>query len=120
MSLSSEQIETLALFNVEPDIVEDFSFTNVDGQSFGRILLCDQRPPCPDCHNKDVKIKGYELKRINYGVLADRKLTLIYRARRYICPVCRRTFYEPNPFCFKAMKISAMRWWLWISRTRFA
>jgi transposase len=70
--------------------------------------LRDQRPPCPDCHNEDVKIKGYELKRINYGVLADRKLILIYRARRYICPVCRRTFYEPNPFCFKAMKISAM------------
>lgn len=108
MPLSNEQIETLALFNVDPDTVEDFSFTNVDGQSFGYILLCDQRPPCPDCHNEDVKIKGYELKRINYGVLADRKLILIYRARRYICPVCRRTFYEPNPFCYKSMKISAM------------
>jgi hypothetical protein len=41
MLLSNEQIETLALFNVDPDIVEDFSFTNVDGQSFGYILLRD-------------------------------------------------------------------------------
>ena len=108
MPLSDEQLDILALFNVDPDIVEDVFFWNSDGQAFGRILLLPQPVNCPSCHNEDLKIKGYEIKRINYGVLTDRKLILLYKARRYRCPVCGRTFYEPNPFCFKAMKISAM------------
>ena len=53
-------------------------------------------------------IKGYELKKINHGILTDRKCILHYSARRYRCPVCGRTFYEHNPFVFSSMKISAL------------
>jgi transposase len=31
---------------------------------------------------------------------------IIYHARRYICPICKKTFYENNPFVVKHDKIS--------------
>lgn len=108
MPLSSAQYDILALFNLESEDVEDISFANEDGQAAIHILLRANYPPCPDCANTEVLIKGYELKKISHGLLTDRKCILYYRARRYRCPVCKRTYYEPNPFCFKSMKISAL------------
>ena len=35
-------------------------------------------------------------------------IVLNYHARRYICPVCNRTYYERNPFVFKKQKISTL------------
>ena len=108
MSLSSQQNDILALFNLESEDIEDISYTNEAELAIIRILLRPDYPPCPDCGNPNVLIKGYELKKINHGILTDRKCILHYRARRYRCPVCGRTFYEHNPFVFSSMKISAL------------
>ncbi len=108
MSLSSQQNDILALFNLESDDIEDISYANEAELAIIRILLRPDYPPCPDCGNPNVLIKGYELKKINHGILTDRKCILHYRARRYRCPVCGRTFYEHNPFVFSSMKISAL------------
>ena len=108
MSLSKEQNDILALFNLENEDVEDVSFSNEEGNAVVRILLRANYPPCPDCGNTDVVIKGYEHKKIKHGILADRRCTLYYKARRYKCPVCKRTYYEFNPFVFGSAKISAL------------
>lgn len=108
MSLNSQQHDILTLFNLESDNVEDISFANEGSNAIIRISLRANYPPCPDCGNKHVLIKGYETKKINHGILTDRKCILYYKARRYRCPVCRRTFYEHNPFTFSSMKISAL------------
>ena len=108
MSLSSQQNDILALFNLESEDIEDISYANEAELAIIRILLRPDYPPCPDCGNPNVLIKGYELKKINHGILTDRKCILHYSARRYRCPVCGRTFYEHNPFVFSSMKISAL------------
>ena len=108
MSLSSKQNDILALFNLESEDIEDISYANEADLAIIRILLRPDYPPCPDCGNKNVLVKGYELKKISYGMLTDRKCIIHYRARRYRCPVCGRTYYEHNPFVFSSMKISAL------------
>ena len=108
MALSDTQNEILALFNLENDDIEDITFSNDSGISSVRILLCALYPPCPVCGNPNVRIKGYDIKKINHGLLADRKCVLHYKARRYECPVCGRSYHEHNPFCFKSMRISAL------------
>lgn len=108
MSLSSKQNDIIALFNLEDTDIEDISYVNEGGKAIVRISLCPDYPRCPDCDNPNVVIKGYELKKINHGILTDRKCILYYKARRYKCPVCKRTYYEHNPFVFSAMKISAL------------
>ena len=108
MSLSKQQNDILALFNLESEDIEDISYSNEADLAIIRILLRPDYPPCPDCGNPDVVIKGYELKKINHGILTDRKCILHYSARRYRCPICGRTFYEHNPFVFSSMKISAL------------
>ena len=108
MALSSKQNDIIELFNLESENVEDISYLNDGTNTIVVISLRPGYPPCPDCGNQNVLIKGYELKKINYDILTDRKCILHYRARRYRCPICQRTFYEPNPFVFHSMKISAL------------
>lgn len=108
MIFTKEKESILALFNLENKDVEDVSLFNESDKAVVHISLCANYPPCPSCGNTDVVIKGYEMKKIKYGVLSDRNCILFYKARRYRCPVCRRTYYEQNPFVFKSMKISAM------------
>jgi len=108
MGLSIHSNDVLALFNLEEDRVESISIHNESNQAVVDVLLRADYPPCPSCGCADVKIKGYTLKHIRHGVLTDRNCILKYNARRYVCPVCKRTYYEHNPFVFGSMKISAM------------
>ena len=94
-------------FGLETDCIESCSSIVRNNQVVLDLKLIDKRPPCPDCGNESVKIKGYVAKKINHSILNDKGCTLVYHARRYICPVCHRTFYEVNPFVFKRMKISS-------------
>ena len=108
MTLDKDKRDILVLFNLENDDVEDVSFLNKDNMAIVDVFLRPSYPPCKDCGNTNVRIKGYVIKKVNHGVLTDRKCILNYHARRYVCPVCGRTFYEPNPFVFNSMKISAL------------
>ena len=108
MSLNSEKQDILALFNLEDEDVEDISFSNMGNCSIADVFLRDERTPCEICGNEHVVIKGYQIKMITHSALTDRKSQIRYHARRYQCTICKKTWYEPNPFCFNSMKISAL------------
>lgn len=108
MSLNSEKQDILALFNLEDEDVEDISFSNMGNCSIADVFLRDDRTPCEICGNEHVVIKGYQIKMITHSALTDRKSQIRYHARRYQCTICKKTWYEPNPFCFNSMKISAL------------
>lgn len=62
---------------------------------------------CPICNTATSKIKGYHLKKIKHSVLNPTPCTIHYNARRYICPICGKTFfYEHNPFTNGSSKLS--------------
>lgn len=108
MSLDKDKNAILSLFNLESENVQDVDYYDDPTGAVISVLLRPDYPPCPDCGCSEVTIKGYERKRIKHGLLSDRNCTILYHARRYKCPVCKRTFYEHNPFCFNSMKISAL------------
>ncbi len=105
--MNKDAILIADLFNLEPDLIESASLTKRNDESFIDVKLKPFPMPCPSCGNDCVKIKGYVNKSINHSVLSNQKTTLIYHARRYVCPICGRTYYESNPFAFKQMKISS-------------
>lgn len=94
-------------FGLEFDSIESCTSILRNGKLVLDVKLVDKRPSCPDCGNESIKIKGYIAKKISHSILTDKECVLVYHARRYICPVCHRTYYETNPFVFKRMKISS-------------
>lgn len=95
------------IFNLDSSILESCSCIRRNEQTIIDVKLLDSRPACPECGNPITKIKGYVTKTIQHSLLADKKCVLQYHARRYICPICHKTFYEYNPFVFQNMKISS-------------
>jgi len=106
--LDEGQKTLCSTLRIEAEDVESISGRKVNDLMFYDVKLIAKFEPCPDCGNASVppKINKYVAKRIDHSVLAGMKCVLVYHARRYQCPICGRTYYEPNPFVFKKQKIS--------------
>lgn len=96
----------LDLFNLSDSDIMNVRFENQQDTSLLFVMLNPHYEPCPTCGNPHIKIKGYIPKKITHSVLSDRACSIIYKARRYVCPICKSTYYEKNPFVFNKMKIS--------------
>ncbi len=112
---SSTEIESFlesmdAFFGIPKCEIEHFHISNV--QRHGKditvfdILLYDHHPPCPHCPCTTPSIHGYRTSRVNHSILAGRNAEIHLKRRRYLCPECRKTFSEDNPFIIKQGKIS--------------
>lgn len=102
-----EGIFLIDLFNLNTKDVQNIQYErDGKGDQIFRIQLAPDPLPCPQCGCTEPHVKNYVDKHINHSVLQDRRATLIYRARRYVCPVCRKTYYEYNPFVFGSQRIS--------------
>lgn len=107
-SSPADQYSILALFNLDEEKVELFEYQKIKDNAGLFIRLRRMNEPCPRCGCGTPEIKEYRVKQIKHSILTDRECILYYQARRYICPVCLKTYYEPNPFVFKSQKISAL------------
>mgnify|MGYP004507430121 FL=1 len=81
----------LQLFNLEYSDVQDVSCIRAGNNVIIDITLASDPVPCPVCGCDQPHIKNYVTKNITHSVLSDRRCTLRYHARRYVCPVCRKT-----------------------------
>ena len=106
MAIPTKEQDILTLFNIEDEDVEHVSLQYTADKLYADILLRSLKPPCPICGNTNVVIKDYTVKHINHSILADRPLIIRYKARRYRCPLCGRSYYEHNPFVSHNRKIS--------------
>ena len=94
-------------FGLEPGEIEDIAYVNRSGNRFVlRIILTNDHDPCPDCGCTQPRVKEYIPKKIKYTDGTGRDCILLYHARRFKCPVCHRTYYEPSPFVQKKGKIA--------------
>lgn len=107
LSQENYQSFVLQLFGLENEDVQSVRYIHAGQDAIVDITLNSHPIPCPECGYPEPKIYNYVLKKIKHSELSDRACTLHYHARRYICPICRKTYYEHNPFVFKNMKISA-------------
>lgn len=103
-----DQYSLLALFNLDEEKVESFEYKKIRNDAGLFIRLKRTNEPCPRCGCENPQIKDYQTKQIKHAVLTDRNCIVYYSARRFICPFCKRTYYEHNPFVFKSQKISAL------------
>lgn len=97
----------LNLFNLSHDRVDAIDIHHDAGTLVATIQLIRQEECCPTCNFPTTSIKGYTNKTIIHSISTQVPCLIQYRARRYLCPACRKTFYEKNPFSHKNMKLSA-------------
>lgn len=106
-SVPSMQIrDFLAAFDLDRANIHDLEIYHENDGLIISIELNVSEHTCPVCGTPTSKIKGYQLKKIRHSVLNPVPCTIHYRARRYVCLICGKTFYEKNPFIATRLKVS--------------
>lgn len=98
----------LEFFNLQNTDVQRISAATVNHVLCADVELPDVRPHCKYCGFDHVRLKETTVKQIKHSNIAGRPCVIRYHAHRYKCLCCGRTFYEENPFVFKAQKISVL------------
>jgi Transposase and inactivated derivatives len=98
----------LQLFNLQDEQVQEIAITHKDGTMNVYIILEKQECTCPACGAKTSTIKDYTIKKILHSLITHIPCRIIYKARRMKCNICSKSFYEPNPFVYRNMKISTL------------
>ena len=62
------------------------------------VRLVNRGGRCKQCGTFTKDIKEYRNKKIVHSFLLNEASSIIYNARRFMCPKCGKTFYETNPF----------------------
>ena len=96
------------LFHLNPDDIANILCTTFNKMMVLVVTLTDKHQACPYCGFTAPKIKEYVTKEITHSALTTQKCIIKYRARRYKCSCCGKTYYEFNPFVFKSQKISIL------------
>lgn len=98
----------LDLFNLEADDVQSFYSERDQERHIFTVVLEPVPEECPTCHSNNCIVHSYVNKRIKHQTMHHENTIMLYKARRYICKDCGRTFYEHNPFVHKGRQISAL------------
>lgn len=92
--------------SLEENNIDKFDYSFKDNHNYYSITLVSRGNFCPHCHSFSKKVHSYKNKKIKHSILLKEPLTIIYHQRRYICPLCHKTFIESNPFISMNNKIS--------------
>ena len=100
--------DTIKLLNLEEkDIDLTKSYVDkVNGELVCTIVLNNTTKCCEECGSIAITIKDYRPKKIIHSILTNQPCILNYRARRFRCKDCGKSFLEHNPFCQKDEKLS--------------
>ena len=100
--------DTIKLLNLE-DINIDLTRSHVDkvnGNLICTIVLNNTTISCKECGSLSIVINDYKSKKITHSISTNQPCIINYKARRFRCKDCGKTFLENNPFCQKDEKIS--------------
>lgn len=98
--------DTLIALDLERADIKSMNIYN-DGEGLTIDVGLNSKPhKCPVCSTETSRIKGYQNKIIRHSILNNTPCIIDYRARRYICPLCGKTFFENNPFTNKGSRLS--------------
>lgn len=84
--------DLLKFFNLERENVKDFSITHRKDGMYVNITLNKDWVQCPVCGHMTSRVKDYTDKKITHSVMTTANCYIIYHARRYQCPHCKKTF----------------------------
>lgn len=100
--------DTIKLLNLE-DINIDLDKSHVDkvnGKLECTIVLNNTTNCCKECGSTSICSHGFINKKITHSISTNQPCILKYKARRFRCKDCNKTFLEDNPFCQKDEKLS--------------
>lgn len=100
------QEDFLKFFNLEDKGIKEFNVYHKDDGIHVFVMLEKKPCKCPVCLNYTSQVKDYTVKKINHSILNNTACTIDYKARRYKCRTCNKTFYEQNPFTTGSSKLS--------------
>ena len=98
----------LQLFNLQDEQVQEINITHKKDGMYVYIKLAVVPHCCPVCDFKTKTIKGYTTKKIVHSLTTHVPCYILYKARRFQCDACGKSFYEHNPFAYQNMKISSL------------
>ncbi|MBR0213977.1 MAG: ISL3 family transposase [Solobacterium sp.] len=65
---------------------------------YKEVRLKNRGHRCQGCGTFHTNVKEYRTKKIRHSVYAHQNCFILYKQRRFICPKCRMTAMETNPF----------------------
>ena len=107
-SAAFKREDLLQMFNLKSEKILKIDVLHNPEAVYIAIKLIREAQICPVCGNQTNKIKAYTNKKILHSLLTNYPCFILYKARRYVCDVCKKTFYEHNPFSHQNMKISVV------------
>ena len=60
---------------------------------------------CPQCHQVTTRVHDYRNQKIKTATVNECECKIVYRRRRYRCPICGKVFAEHNTFIGKGQQI---------------
>ena len=100
--------DTIKILNLEGKDI-DLSKSHVDkvdGKLICTIVLNNTVKCCKECGSLAICSHGYISKKITHSISTNQPCILHYKARRFRCKDCGKTFFEHNPFCQEDEKLS--------------
>lgn len=88
----------IKLLDLKPDDIKNIDITDINNITHITITLNKHPHKCPRCFMYTEKVKEYKSKVYIHQIIRNRDTYIYYNARRYICPYCKKTFNEDNPF----------------------
>ena len=85
--------------NLKPEEIESISISRNNNTTFIDLTLTRKQETCPVCGGTKIYGDGKKLRILNHPILTCGKCVIRYRAKRYRCQYCGKTFYETNSFC---------------------
>ena len=84
--------------NVNEEEFELVSEFEKAGVIYKEVRLKNRGHRCQGCGTFHTNVKEYRTKKIRHSVYAHQNCFILYKQRRFICPKCRMTAMETNPF----------------------
>ena len=84
--------------NIKEENLESIDYAFKKYHSYYFIKLVSRGVFCPKCGRYITKVQTYDSIRLTHSIFISHHTTVIYKRRRYICPHCKVTKSEPNPF----------------------
>ena len=95
MPIYNDIIRTL---NIKEDNLESIDYAFKNNHSYYFIKIVSRGVFCPKCGQYIIRIHSYDSISLTHSIFISHHTTIIYKRRRYICPKCKVTKSEPNPF----------------------
>ena len=99
--------DTIKFLNLEefPIDISSFQVSKVRNTLTAYFRLVNHTTNCIHCQSKEIVIKDYRVKKVKHSISNASSCFLGYKARRFFCRKCLKTYYEPNPSSIKGESI---------------